>query len=105
MLESYIEKRTRIKVLEWAQSRDITVVAIKLSMLRGWPDRLFLWQGRGVLFVEFKQPGEKPRPLQKHIHKIIESLGFKVQIHDDIDRAVEAITREISSQTGAGSRG
>ena len=101
MLESYIEKRTRLLVLEWARGYDITVVVLKLTMLRGWPDRLFLWQGGGVLFVEFKKPGEKPRPLQKHIHKLIENLGFKVQVHDDIDRAVEAITREISAQAGA----
>lgn len=49
----------------------------------GVPDRIVLFPGGCVAFVEVKSPGEKPRPLQTSRHKLLRRLGFKVYILDD----------------------
>lgn len=49
----------------------------------GWsgaPDRLCLWPGGRIMFVELKKPGGKPRPLQeKRLQQLLE-LGFEVGV-------------------------
>lgn len=49
----------------------------------GVPDRIVLFPGGIVAFVEVKAPGEKPRPLQISRHKLLRRLGFKVYVLDD----------------------
>lgn len=49
----------------------------------GVPDRLILLPGARLGFVEVKAPGEKPRKLQVHMHKLLRGLGFKVYVLDD----------------------
>lgn len=58
----------------------------------GMPDRLVLWQGGKVSFVELKRPGGKPRPLQyRQMDKLV-ALGFQVHIvstREGVDRLIE----------------
>ena len=49
----------------------------------GMPDRIVLIPGGHIAFVEVKAPGEKPRPLQLAMHKLLRGLGFKVYVLDD----------------------
>lgn len=52
----------------------------------GWsgaPDRLVLFPGGKIAFVEVKAPGEVPRPLQKRRKRQLEVLGFPVFVLDD----------------------
>jgi hypothetical protein len=88
-------------VLDWALANDVGLMFLKLGQSKGWPDMLVVWEGHGVLFVEFKQPGEKPKRIQQHIHNVLKSLGFEVQVHDNIDTAVEQITGYIKTKAGA----
>ncbi len=101
MLEADIQARTRVKVLDWALNNDLGLMFLKLGQSRGWPDMMVVWEGEGVLFVEFKRPGEKPRRIQQHVHSVLRSLGFEVQVHDNIDTAVEQITGYIKAKAGA----
>lgn len=48
----------------------------------GMPDRLILFPGGRIAFVEVKAPGKKPRPLQLARHKLLRNLGFKVYVLD-----------------------
>jgi len=100
-LETSIERAVKVKVLDWAKERDIGVLFLKLSIIgmAGFPDRLILWEGGHVLFVEFKQAKKKPRPLQHYIFSILTGLGFEVQVHDDVTRAVSGITGSIAGTT------
>lgn len=49
----------------------------------GVPDRIVLFPGGCMAFVEVKAPGEKPRPLQISRHRLLRRLGFKVYVLDD----------------------
>lgn len=46
--------------------------------LDGVPDRLLLFQGGVLAFVELKAPGKNLRPLQAKRKRQLEALGFKV---------------------------
>jgi hypothetical protein len=57
----------------------------------GWPDRCFFIKGGRPLFIEFKRPGEDTEPRQEYIHEMLRGLGYDVQVHDNKDKALEAI--------------
>jgi len=57
----------------------------------GWPDRIFLIPGGRPLFIEFKRPGETPRPLQVARHDELRRLGYYVKVVDSIESGRQAI--------------
>lgn len=67
--------------------------------MSGLPDRMVLLPGGKVSFVELKAEGEKPRPLQKAVHKILAGLGFRVYVIDS-KSGVKAYVDEISEEVG-----
>lgn len=50
--------------------------------LNGVPDRLVLFPGGRMAFVELKAPGETMRPLQQYRARQFAALGFRVYIVD-----------------------
>jgi hypothetical protein len=50
----------------------------------GMPDRLILFPGGSIAFVEVKAPGKKPRPLQLARHMLLRDLGIKVYVLDSV---------------------
>ncbi len=67
--------------------------AIKLSPAwdGGIPDRLCLFPGGRLVFVELKQPGKLPRPLQLAEHERLKGLGFPVVVVDSTPDVNELI--------------
>ena len=59
----------------------------------GMPDRIVLFPGGRLAFVEVKAPGKTLRPLQVRRKKQLESLGFKVYVLDDPGQ-IEEILQE-----------
>ena len=62
----------------------------------GWsgaPDRLVLFPGGLVCFVEVKAPGQRPRPLQRARHSQLKKLGFMVEVLDDPEEIPALIER------------
>lgn len=57
----------------------------------GVADRLFLIPGGRPLLIEFKRPGEEPRPLQVAEHMLLTKLGYDIEVHDTVEGAVEAV--------------
>ena len=72
--------------------------AVKFSSpgLDGMPDRLVLFPGGKLGFVELKAPGKKPRPIQLKRKRMLERLGFPVYVVDNIEQ-VGGILDEIQS--------
>ena len=52
----------------------------------GVPDRIAMFLGGKLAFVEVKAPGEKPRPLQRARHELLRRLGFKVFVLDNVEK-------------------
>ncbi len=55
----------------------------------GWdgvPDRIVLFPGGQMAFVELKSPGKKLRPLQMRRKRQLEHLGFKVFCVDGVEQ-------------------
>ncbi len=64
--------------------------------MAGVPDRLLLFPGGRMAFVEVKAPGRKPRPLQVYRMDQLRKLGFKVFVIDgreQIESVLDAIGR------------
>lgn len=50
--------------------------------ITGLPDRLCLFPGGKILFVELKTTNKKPQKIQLFIHNKLRSLGFRVEVVD-----------------------
>lgn len=98
-LERDIEAKFGEQLSKWAYENHIEVVYLKLVVpgQRGWPDRLILWQGGGLMFIEWKRAGEHARKLQKYIHTILARCGFEVRVYDDWRLALREVTETIRS--------
>jgi hypothetical protein len=61
----------------------------------GWPDRLVLISGGRPAFMEFKRPGEVPRPLQIHRLETLIKLGYDACWVDNYADAMLYITKRL----------
>jgi G:T-mismatch repair DNA endonuclease (very short patch repair protein) len=78
MKETHIEKKLK-KRIEGLGGKCKKFVSPGSS---GEPDRICLFPGGRVFFVEIKAPGKKARPLQEKRHEELRELGFKVLVVD-----------------------
>ncbi|GLB61761.1 VRR-NUC domain-containing protein [Cytobacillus sp. NCCP-133] len=90
MKEASVEQRLKKKVNEHGG------LALKLVSpgFAGVPDRLVLFNGSKVAFVELKAPAKKLRSLQRKRKKQLEALGFKVfkiDSYEAVDRMLEEL--------------
>ena len=60
----------------------------------GMPDRIVLLPKGRIGFVEIKDRGQKPRAIQRAMHRKLTMLGFKVFILDRPEK-IEKIIKEI----------
>jgi len=94
LLESQLEKKLNVEVgrlggksMKWVSPG-----------LRGVPDRIILFPGGRIFFVEMKAPGKSLRPLQEKRKREIETLGFriyKIDSVEDINTLLEMVTNGI----------
>ena len=63
----------------------------------GMPDRLVLLPHGRMGFVELKAPGRKPRQLQLVRHRLLQRLGFKVYVIDEINQ-IDSVLEEIDHE-------
>lgn len=84
----------------------IQAASIRIAKERGW--RSFKWVSPGrrgvpdviflkgpplqLIFVEFKQPGQHPTPIQKFVHGLLRGCGAQVEIISDTDHARRVFT-------------
>ena len=86
MLEKHLEQQLK-KAVEDAGGWCIKLVSPGLA---GMPDRLCLMAG-GAVFVEVKQPGKHPRPLQLRRMRQLQALGFTCLVVDGPERIKEVL--------------
>jgi Holliday junction resolvase len=75
MTEQYIQSSIRDRLVKsgWMVTKLIS------TSTPGIPDLMALKSGRAV-FIEVKRPGQKPTPLQSHVHKRLTEQGFEVTV-------------------------
>lgn len=77
------EKRIEGKLRTEAKKRGGLAVKFVSPGFDGVPDRVVMFQGGIMAFVELKTPGKKLRPLQARRKRQLEALGFKVYVADN----------------------
>jgi hypothetical protein len=83
------EKAVERKLVELVKAKKGMCVKLLCDQLTGLPDRLCLFPGGVIIFVEVKTTGQKPRRIQTFIHNKLRALGFRVEVIDTI----EAVTK------------
>lgn len=78
--ESKIEKA----VCDYAEKMGFTVRKVCYVNRKSCPDRMVYGMGE-IFFIEFKSPGEKPRPDQIREINRMKEAGVKVFVVDNID--------------------
>ena len=53
--------------------------------MSGAPDRMLIKNGV-IIFIEFKAPNKKPRPLQKEVIEGLRRAGMIVGVVDDVEQ-------------------
>lgn len=82
MRESLIERKLVIEV----KKRGGLAVKFVSPGLDGVPDRLVLFPGGKLAFVELKAPGKTMRPLQEKRARQLTALGFQVYCVDNKEK-------------------
>ena len=79
-------------------TKDMGGIAFKFISpgMSGVPDRLILFPGKRMAFVEVKAPGMQMRPLQVKRKRQLEALGFSVYCIDHPDQ-IGGVLDEIRS--------
>ncbi|MDD9148146.1 VRR-NUC domain-containing protein [Sporolactobacillus sp. CQH2019] len=90
MQESRLERRLGREV------RKLGGIAAKWVSpgLAGVPDRILLFPGGRIVFVEMKAPGKNLRALQEYRKKQLNGLGFKA-VKIDSDKGIDDLIQEV----------
>lgn len=94
------EKTVESKFTSAVKAKGGLAVKFTSPGFNGMPDRLVMFPGGRIAFVEVKAPGEKPRPLQLSRMKLLRRLGFKAFVLDntsDIPKIIEEVMQNEAS--------
>lgn len=88
-----LESEIEAKCVELAAAEGYR--AAKLDRLkRSMPDQLFYHPSRACFLVEFKRPGEEPRPQQAKRIRELRAEGFEVSVIDNVADFVVLLARQ-----------
>ena len=79
------EKSVERKLVELTKLSGGLCIKLLTYQFTGLPDRMCLFPGGIIIFVELKTTGEKPRKIQLAVHRMLRNLGFRVEVIDTIE--------------------
>ena len=91
MVHIQSEKLIERKLVELCKENGVLCIKLLTYQFTGLPDRMCLFPGGTVVFVELKTTGEKPRKIQTNIHNKLRKLGFRVEVIDSIEQVQQLI--------------
>ena len=91
------EKSVERKLVELTKLSGSLCIKLLTYQFTGLPDRMCLFPGGIIIFVELKTTGEKPRKIQLAVHRMLRNLGFRVEVIDTI-KGVEDLIKEIENE-------
>lgn len=78
------EKAVEHRLVELVKYNGGMCIKLLCDQLIGLPDRMCLFPGHKIAFVELKTTGKKPKRIQAYIHDKLRKLGFRVEVIDTI---------------------
>lgn len=94
MVES--EKLVERKLVELTKINNGMCIKLLCNHILGLPDRLCLFPGGKLAFVELKTTGEKPKRIQIFMHKKLRTLGFRVEVIDTVEGVINFVDEMIN---------
>ena len=85
------EKLVERKLVELVKANGGMCIKLLCDQLIGLPDRMCLFPGHKIIFVELKTTGRKPRPIQVYMHNKLRALGFRVEVIDSVEGAINFV--------------
>lgn len=85
------EKVIERKLVELVKINGGMCIKLLCDQLIGLPDRMCLFPGHKIVFVELKTTGQKPRRIQTYMHNKLRALGFRVEVIDSVESAINFI--------------
>lgn len=79
------EKLVERKLVELTKAKGGMCIKLLCDQLIGLPDRMCLFPGHVIVFVELKTTGQKPKRIQLFMHDKLRALGFRVEVIDTIE--------------------
>lgn len=89
------EKLVERKLVEFIKLNKGMCIKLLCNHLLGLPDRLCLFPGAKLAFVELKTTGEKPKKIQLYMHDKLRVLGFRVFVIDSVQQVKDFIDKMV----------
>lgn len=100
-----LEKSIEGPCVTWAKARGIVVRKMNGFGTNHWPDRMFLYPGGRVVFIEFKTPGKRPTPMQSELHAQLRALGFECHVVDKKEDGIAILSAALEAGSVPAARG
>lgn len=85
------EKVVERKLVELVKMNGGMCIKLLCDQLIGLPDRMCLFPGHKMVFVELKTTGRKPKRIQMYMHNNLRALGFRVEVIDTVESVVNFV--------------
>ena len=85
------EKVVERKLVELVKINGGMCIKLLCDQLIGLPDRMCLFPGHKIVFVELKTTGQKPKRIQVYMHNKLRALGFRVEVIDTVESIINFV--------------
>lgn len=85
------EKVVERKLVELVKINGGMCIKLLCDQLIGLPDRMCLFPGHKIVFVELKTTGRKPKRIQACMHNKLRALGFRVEVIDTVESVINFV--------------
>lgn len=90
-MEITSEKVIERKLVELVKLNGGMCIKLLCDQLIGLPDRMCLFPGHKIVFVELKTTGRKPKRIQAYMHNKLRALGFRVEVIDTVESVINFV--------------
>ena len=90
-MEITSEKVIERKLVELVKLNGGMCIKLLCDQLIGLPDRMCLFPGHKIVFVELKTTGQKPKRIQAYMHNKLRALGFRVVVIDTVESVINFV--------------
>ena len=84
-MSKLLEKQIEERVGTYAKSKGVAVYKFTSPARAAVPDRLYIFPGGKVVFIEFKREGMVPTPAQLREHQRLRNQGATVHVIDNVE--------------------